>query len=348
MVINNLNDLPQPHSDSPAIVAVDNGYARQKIAYWADVNGTKEMVCFSLTSRAQMGIINISIDGKSSGVYDVNGQCFTVSERVLAPDTNRTTAYACSDLNLALVSHSLVVAGYGDREIILGTGLPFKDYYRAGEKNESFIQQVKDSFKVPVKSVSDDVLAIIKAHYLYPESTAAYVDFVFDEKTLELKNQDSDTVVVDIGGNTTDITMITAGTPTINIEKSSSRLLGVLNIMDELRRLIISKHGVDSVHDYQLDVAIRTGKYKLWKDEIDISELVKKAKQQTVKRLVTYINETIGDGASIENLLFVGGGAEALREEILESFPHGAVVDNAEFANARGMLKYITYIVNHG
>lgn len=349
MVIKDITDLPAPHKDTPACVAVDNGYAGQKIAYWADVDGTKRMVCFSYPSRAKMGRVNINFDGGAvAGIYNVNGQDYTVSQQLEDPDSIRTAGYAFSELNCALVTHSLVQAGFRGREVILGTGLPFKDYFVNGEKNQSFIDKVQSSLKADITDLQGHDLALIKSHLLYPESTAAYVDFVFNDETLDLETHDTETVVIDMGGNTTDITTITAGKPTINIEKSSSKVLGVLNIRDELRSLIVGKFKIEKADDHLLDKTIQTGSFRFWREDKDVSDLVKQAKQKTIKRLMTYVEETIGDGAFIENLLFVGGGAVLLQDEFKAKYPQATIGENPEFANARGMLKFMTYIANHG
>lgn len=344
MVIEDISNLPSPWDSDMPLVAVDNGYAQQKVAYWGNVDGHKKLVCFAMPSRAQMGRINITLDGHSSGVYSIDGTEYTVSERVLEPDSIRSSGYAFSEVNLALVNHSLVTAGFGDKQISLGTGLPFDDYFKSGSKNEEFLDKVKLSFKTDCSSIDGKQLAVLARHNIYPESTAAFVDFAFDEDSMEIRQTESFTVVIDMGGNTTDITMINGGAPTINTEKSSSRRLGVLNIRDELNTLLKAELKLDNITDFQLDSAIRTNTFRYFNENKDISELLKKAKAKTVKRIITYVNETIGDGSYLENILFVGGGAEILKDEFLEAYPQGTVMANPEFSNARGMLKFMTYV----
>jgi plasmid segregation protein ParM len=52
----------------------------------------------------------------------------------------------------------------------------------------------------------------------------------------------------------------------------------------------------------------------------------------------------LGRGAELERILFVGGGAIALATDIQHWFANHAIAAHPAFANARGMLKYLTYI----
>ena len=52
----------------------------------------------------------------------------------------------------------------------------------------------------------------------------------------------------------------------------------------------------------------------------------------------------LGRGAELERILFVGGGAVALAEDIRDWFPNQTIAPHPAFANARGMLKYLRYV----
>jgi plasmid segregation protein ParM len=325
-------------------VAVDNGYADQKIAYWAkDESGNNVIAELLLPSRAQMGAINISIDGKSSGVYEIDGDAWTVGNDVTEPESIRGQKYAYSELNTVLVNHSLIAAGFGGKKVRIATGLPFDHFYKNSEVNGELLNKVKDSLKTKVKPRGDHLTAIIAAHEIYPESTAAFVDFAVDMKTGEMITEiETGLAVVDIGGNTTDITYINPNN-TINTDRSGSRQLGVLNVRDRLGRLIKEHFKVDELRDAQLDKALRTGKCRIFGEDKDVSEQIDSAKRESVKKLMNYVEEVLGDAADLDLVLFVGGGAEIL-EKVIKEYPHAKVPDRPQFANARGMLKYMTFV----
>jgi len=114
--LKNVPELTHIYGEKTTDVAVDNGYADQKVAYWAtDENGKRVIAELLLPSRAQMGAINISIDGTSFGVYEIDGDSWTVGKDVTEPESIRGERYAYSELNAVLVTHSLIAAGFAGK-----------------------------------------------------------------------------------------------------------------------------------------------------------------------------------------------------------------------------------------
>ncbi len=342
--LKNIPELTPIYGEKATDVAVDNGYADQKVAYWAtDENGNRVIAELLLPSRAQMGAINISIDGKSAGVYEIDGDAWTVGKDVTEPESIRGEKYAYSELNTVLVTHSLIAAGFAGKNLRIATGLPFDHYYRNGEVNQELINKVKESLKVPVLPKGGFLSANLIGHELYPESTAAFVDYAVDDQTGEMKSEiETGLAVVDIGGNTTDITYINSDNM-INVQRSGSRKLGVLNVRDRLRRLIQEDFKVDELRDAQLDRALRTGHCKIFGKDQAVQKQIDAAKRESVKKLMNYVEEMVGDAADLDMVLFVGGGAEVLGD-VIKEYPHARVPDRPQFSNARGMLKYMTFV----
>ena len=350
------------NTDEVIIVAVDNGYADQKAAFWSvkdgkpviDAQGEPEITQVLLPSRAQIGAINIDINGMSSGVYRIDGQPWTVGRDVTEPESIRGERYAYSEMNAVLVNHTLIKSGFSGRKIRLATGLPFGQIYRDGDVNTALVERVKESLKSEVIPQGQSKAPIIVAHEVFPESTAAFVDYAIDCKTgtmaLELE---TGMAVVDIGGNTTDITYINPiegegseqQSYTMNRERSGSKNIGVLNVRDRLRELIKQRFKVDSLRDSQLDKALRSGVCKIFGAEEDVSEQIGIAKRDVVKKLMNYVEEMVGDAADLDFILFVGGGSAVL-QDVISEYKHARVPKDPQFANARGMLKYMTYVRN--
>ena len=345
MVIKELKNAPTPlpEEDGTYKVFVDNGYAQNKIAYWAEVDGTKQLVNFLLPSRAQMGRVNVDVHGRASGVYTVNGSDYTVGEDVRDPETIRSKQYAHSEINCALVMHTLIAAGFSGLKIRLGTGLPFDHYFRNREVDKAFIKKITESLSSECISASGSEMPIIVSHRVYPESTAAAVAFSLDIDSGDFKTFENGLVVIDMGGDTTDITVINRDF-TINIDESGSRQLGVIDIRTKLSSLITDKFEVSGITDSQLDRALRTGSIKIYGQDEGISDLREQAKAMTVKKLGTFINETVGEAAFIDTILFVGGGASILEDSFKSTFKQAQVPENPEFQNANGALYYMTHI----
>jgi len=333
----------EPLATEGELVAVDNGYADQKIAFFAETNGKKSIKEVLIPSRAQMGAINTSVDGIVAGVYEVDGDSWTVGKDVSDPESITGPRYAHSELNAVLVNHSLIAAGYEGKDVQIATGLPFSHFFRDdGEPDSEFLNKVRESLKVSVNPRTDSLPANITKHNIYPESTAAHVDFFIDDQGNMIHENHLGVAVVDVGGNTTDVTYINSDN-TINKERSGSRKLGVLNVRSRLRSLISNDFDVQNIRDAQLDHALRTGKCSIFGTEKDVKKQIEQAKRESAKKLFNYVEEKVGDAADLDHVIFVGGGADVL-SDIIKQYPNSKVPDNPQFANARGMLKYMAYL----
>ncbi len=329
--------------DLNQFVVIDNGYADHKAVKWLrQDDGTLTIVETLYPSRAVMGASNISIDGQSTGVYRVNDQDFTVSPNVKNPMSIRGKQYGYSDLNTALVTHSLIAQGFGGQQIVLGTGLPFDQFFKNGQRDEPFHQKVINALKTTVEPRSDDIPATIAHHYLFPEAVAAYADWAMDVHGHSVQAIQSGIVVVDIGGNTTDITSIDPDN-NINLEYSGTVKQGVLNVKALLDKLLCHQFDVDSLSPVALEQAIRTHECAIFGRLSDVSAQVIEAKRQTTQIIMTFVTELIGDAANVDCILLVGGGAECLKDA-LTTYPHVVIPSRPQFANARGMLKFMTYV----
>lgn len=350
MVINNVNDLPPPwfEEGKPSKVSVDNGYARQKVSYFANVDGEKTLVSFSYPSRVAWGARNMDMQLSSSGtgIYNVGGSDYTVGEYIEDPIDCRGKDYATSEVNTVLITHSLVTAGFAGKEVILATGLPFSHYFTKSGPDTNFIEAVKNAVAVP-KSIpgTDDAsqLPVIVEHKVFPESTAAFIDYAFDIKTGQLKTIEMPMIVADMGGETTDVTRINPGpSPQIDRGGSDSAIgLGVLYILESLNDILKSTKSLSHIGPKTLETALLNNNCRIKNQPTDVSEEVQAAKVDTVKKLQLFLNKTIGDAVDVEAILFVGGGAEVLKDVFLSKYDHGVVLDNPEFSNSRGMLKYL-------
>ena len=90
--------------------------------------------------------------------------------------------------------------------------------------------------------------------------------------------------------------------------------------------------------------AVRTGSVRLFGKTHPVAELVSDARREIVQRLHAETQRQLGRGAELERILFVGGGAVALAEDIRDWFPNQTIAPHPAFANARGMLKYLRYV----
>ncbi|MFT5851561.1 MAG: plasmid segregation protein ParM [Colwellia sp.] len=335
---------------------VDNGYAYQKLAAWVRTAEGKVVIrTATIPSRAELGRVNIaSSNSGSDGLFVINDDDFyTVSEYVQNPESIRTVSYAYSELNNVLVANSILESGMSQMKFRLTTGLPLRQFYKEdGQKNDKLIEKVKKSLLTLAQPVSGPALTI-SDHKVKPEALSSFIDWFVSEEGEALHEINSGVMVVDIGGGTTDVSNI-APNLSLNINSSDTTKIGILDIFKKLRPLLSDRFNVDgdSIRDDELDKVVRTGKVFIRGTYQDCSIDLQTAKSKVAKRLYNFINEL--KGGTLDKIIFVGGGAEALRDELIaiakgsDEFEDGNkfihIPENSQYTNVIGMLKQATYI----
>ena len=88
------------------------------------------------------------------------------------------------------------------------------------------------------------------------------------------------------------------------------------------------------------DLAIRTGTVKRFGKQQSVKPLVQAAIDEVTERVLTEAKRHFGNGAHLDVILFVGGGSSFMTK-LTSYFPNAKVMPEPEFANARGMYKYL-------
>ncbi|MHB1285559.1 MAG: plasmid segregation protein ParM domain-containing protein [Leptospirales bacterium] len=323
----------------PLNVGVDDGYAAVKVA-WYDQNG--RIRTLSIPSRAREGSYGIGSfenDGTIGG-YETEGLRFTVAPGVSGA-TTRFPEYNLSPLARVLVHHSLILAGFEGETVRIGSGLPLNRYFRNEKKNGDRIARKIDSFARPVRSLDGGETARIVQHEVFAQGLAAVVDWLSDGKTL--RTQEGPVGVVDIGGQTTDISVILP--PLVaDHEHLSTCEIGVLDVQALLKRRIQANNDIDEIHDAALDSALESGQIRLYGKNVSVQKEREEAIREIESRLANQIRSAFGDVlAGLDAVLFVGGGSLVFRG-LSRAFPNALLPDRPEFSNARGFLKALSLL----
>lgn len=345
-----------PNGNDYFDLIVDNGYAYQKLAAWVKTaDGQVVIRTATKPSRAEIGRVNItSSNTGSDGLFVINeDDYYTVSEYVQNPESIRTESYAYSELNNVLVANSILESGMSQEKFRLTTGLPLRQFYKEdGDKNDKLIAKVKKSLIELAQPVSGPKLKITE-HNIKPEALSSFIDWFVSDKGEVQHEIHSGVMVVDIGGGTTDVSNI-APNLSLNINLSGTTKIGILDIFKKLRPLLSERFNVDgdSIRDDELDKVVRTGNVFIRGAYQNCSAELQKAKSKVAKRLYNFINEL--KGGTLDKIIFVGGGAEALRDELMaiakgsdefEDVDKFIVIpENSQYTNVIGMLKQATYI----
>jgi len=321
------------------VVGIDDGYAQTKL--WGASPDGGEPIQFIMRSSVRPGRFGlVSLSGKGGiGAYSTMGEDFTVSEDVEAEST-QFDGFHTSSMNRVLVNHALAAAGYGGCEVDLITGLPLGDYFFDGERDDQKIAAKQANLLQSVSNAAGNApLARLRGVRVGCQAIAAFVDYLLDDEMMERDVPVGRVAVVDIGGRTTDVAVVLDG-DRFDDARSGTENIGVLDVYNTLGRGIRTKFSTRDRYPLNvMDQAIRTRRIKLWGKDEDVSELVTSAIIEQETKIAREVDRRIGSASNVDKVLFVGGGA-SLFNTIGERFRNGAIAENPEFANSRGLYKY--------
>lgn len=324
------------------IVAVDDGYAEVKVA--AEVDG--KLRSGSVPSRAARGAVVTSASGAQVATYRSEGEVYCAWPAAQTEPT-RIEEYPTSTLNRVLVQHALcdwqTLRGLS---VSVATGLPVGAFYRGGVVNRELVARKRESLMKPVEVLGGQGVQVAEV-FVYPQALSAWVDYMLDDEGERNEARWGQAVgVVDVGGRTTDFAVVLpgpGGAPAIDHRRSGSVDLGVLDVVDALRPVLMGKLGAREIPESVVVEAVATNRVRAFGDFTDVSEEVRAAAADVVARVSSETQQRFGSGADLDVVLFVGGGAVVM-SEALAYLRHARVPKNPAHANARGMWKYARFV----
>lgn len=323
----------------PLMVGVDDGFAMTKIAL---PDGT----LLKIPSKARAGLHGVSMFGRSNdeqvdSAYETEGERFTVTDHVDGEGT-RFDEYPFSALNRVIVHHALRVAGMGGRAVRIATGLPVAYYFSGGMPNMAVIERKSKSLAVPVAALSGQPCAELAGSFVFAEGVAAWVDYVVSPKGELVANIGRPAAVVDVGGRTTDCVTVLPGWK-VDHARSGTGNIGVLDLYEQIAAQVCARFGVNDVPREVIEESISTGNVSLWGKPENVDDIVTAARKEVGSQIMREVQRRIGRAHDLEKVLFVGGGAVVFKG-LLGNFPNAIVPPQPEFANARGLLKYMMHV----
>lgn len=332
--------MGRPNADVIA-VGIDDGHAEIKLAL-------PDGRMIKIPSKVRAGANGVSTYGRQDdtgqidGGYETENQRFTVCDFVEGEGT-RFDEYPFSAINRVLIHHILRLAGLGGKPVHIATGLPVSHYFQGSSPNFNTIKRKSQNIATPVKTLSGEAIADIQASFVVPEGVAAWVDYSLDNTGKIVSNVGRPAAIVDIGGRTTDCVTVLPGWR-VDHARSGTGNVGVLDLFEGLRTRLCSKFEVNDIPATALDEVVRTGKIRMWGRPVDVTEHLDEVKKEIGEQILREVYRRIGRGADLEKVLFVGGGA-AVFNHLKSSFPNADSPENPQFANARGMLKFMMYVM---
>lgn len=331
---------------------------------------------FMMPSRVAIGAIagNAVLETDDKNVYEVTYMLGStpVTERytVIGDEASslqvmdtRSKEFPVSGGLIALIYHSLYLAGLGGKEVNITTGLPYDRFYLPGGlKNDELInRKTKHILSAKVRNLNPNVeLPKIVEHQVAPEGVVGHIDMlVNDQGTINHEYFDNLKLApigfVDIGGNTTDVVVIKQGGADMDHQRSFTITAGGLHVETDIEKDLRSQTHPDIKLDpgyilprSTMELLARTGMIRMRGKTIDLSEsLVTPAKRTQATRIMNDIRAKMKGANDLDGIWLIGGGSLLLADEIKNQMSEDTnitLVDNGEFANARGMLKKTLYL----
>lgn len=337
-------------TNKPLFVATDDGYAETKVI---SSEGHKIRLPSMVRAGIVLGSVSDEVHTYITNNKDGQEEKYTASmDNDNQASSTRFDSYPLSPENRVMIHHALRRAGLGGREIIIGTSLPLMDFFDGDGANNGLIESKSLNVIQPVRSSSDASLATISGSKVYPESVVAWIDFILNDSGDYRFSPSKPSVVVDIGGRTTDTSKILGG---MSVQKGSSGTInvGVLNIFDELSQLM-AKNPVlrrefptlkaSEIPRSMMQEVLALTYYDNRGDHIDLKLEVQTAKKNVASKILREVEGRISSGIDLQYLVFVGGGSALLKDEIASHYKMAEFVNEPEFANARGILKSLMFV----
>ena len=322
-------------------VGIDDGFAYTKLAL-------PDGRLLATPSRAQIGRSKVSwINQAERRIFEYETDSTVYSVGDVDAAATRFEGFSCSGMNRAIVQHALQQAELGGRDVDAVSGLPVSAFYRnSGAKRLSAINDKQSNLLLPVQPRGDALPVDIVFHQVIPEALAAWYDYVIIEENggarLDQARVSVPIAVVDIGGRTTDT--VAVRDQGILHGSSGSFRFGLLDVKQALADALQERFDLEFVADRLLTHAVQHRVVRLSGRDHDVTAEVAAAKQELVEHLYAETRRQLGRAIELDQVLFVGGGAVALADHIVDWFPNQLIVEQPAFANARGMLKYLQFV----
>ena len=324
-------------------VVVDEGSTQVKIS-WFDQDGIKSMTLQAMVTGEYVKAMNGKPNASS---YTVAGNEYAVNENARKVFDNKGEVYQTSHHNRVLVHEALRQAGFGGQDVDVICTLPIRQYYigSTNKVDEKRVQKKKDNIMGEISPADPEVkLANIVRCSVSPEAIPAWFTILLDDKfdTIDEKWNMQNIMIVDIGGTTTDISLIDGEGNSIARDGEE---VGVLDLFEELNAIVVKETPVKAIQRNSLDHVMRDRTY----NDTDLSTYIIKASAGIRYKILNKMMVMVPDSESLDAVVFVGGGSAIFGKELSEAYGNTANTylntEEADLQVARGLVAYSRLLI---
>ena len=320
----------------PQTVVVDEGSNQIKVC-WIDETGKINLKVVPAMIQKKAGT---KVNGdKVDGSYKIEKTEYFVNPNILKPITTKRKTYQVSRENRVLVHEALRLAGFGGKKVDIICTLPVTQFYmnEGNVLDDELLAEKKKNLTGSIECMTDCEIAQIVGVTVAPESVPAWFDLQFsdemeqDESLYEAKS----VMVVDIGGTTTDVCVLD-GTGMMQGKRTID--CGVYDIAKELKIKMIQNGIAKELPRTHMNEVLRSGTYQ----SKSVLNLIKEASEDLIDEVIDEMEEMVPHSGTLDHILYVGGGAALVGEELAERYGNKAkthIPDNPDTVVARGLMK---------
>lgn len=309
-------------------VGIDCGFGQTK----AGASNGRE-VCFpSLVSPFGTDSLDDQLD---SHFVDIDGKNYIVGEDALNIGTPLSTDvdsqwFKKQHFRICFL-HALHQLGVAKQPVRLVTGLPV-DYHKDFKDNVRNLIARWNEYGYDI-----DVLEVL------PQPVGSVLNLgVQDDGELSEPYLSGSIGIIDIGNGTVDCIQVSA--MKIHRQHRSTEKNAISEIHKRIIAHVNQKYSV-TITPARASAILRTGKFSYNGKPQPIENKLKAFKKEIADAIAAQVNKTWRDElAMLDKLVFTGGGAEVLRDELSKQFPKDQLVfpDNPTMCNAHGYLRFLT------
>lgn len=310
-------------------------------------------------SGSEVEAFSLRSDSTNEQIFIVNGVYYAIGEQAMR---NGSGAVLLGEARYTREYYGVLAAiaafhGFpaSTRNIFLyGSHTPKDVIYR-----DDLINAVLGKWDVQCQSVKKS-FNVVRAMG-YDEPAGAFRHATLSEDGLSRRGQKqlhtAETAILDVGGLTLGISI--ADKSMIDYSSAQSHLIGILDVLDELRRLIRSKYraelkGGNQLPESRLRKSLETGIYQAGGlGDLNVRSEVNEACNLVLTDILKFF-QNYGGAGSFDAVLLAGGGSVLLEKKLREHLNHAHVYVAEEdrkcmhMATARGGMKVLRALEARG
>jgi plasmid segregation protein ParM len=327
-------------SNAAKNIAIDIGYGfvkllsgQQAIRFPSVVGRGRELNYLSPLSKNNQPLDNLQVN--------INGQNYFVGnlairQSELASRSLEQNRVVDPNAKILLLTAIGLLSQWEDQKFNLVTGLPTSYYANYGKE---WIRELTGQYNIGIRQNGQmkQKKVSLREVCVIPQPFGTLYDQMLNTIGNTINQELSEMIVgiVDIGFKTTDYAV--ADKLEFIEHLSSSTSTGLANVHRLLANYLQKNFNLEK-QDYELDEIVEEAAVRVAGKTQDLSTARNEFFTEIARKIINEISSR-WDYRQFDIILLTGGGGEALAQYIIPHFPNMVLVDNAQYANARGFQK---------